>query len=452
MQPPPDPIVQAINGIVRQEWGRLLAVLINTVRDFQLAEDSLQDAVESALVHWARVGLPRSPAAWLLQTARRKAIDRIRRHRNFAKKSAEYALLLDLEQGPSSAAEDPGIPDERLRLMFTCCHPALEEKTRIALTLRTLGGLTTVEIARAFLDSEEAMAQRLVRARHKIKKAGIPYFVPDAEAWPERLSSVLGVIYLIFNEGYAATSGDTQIRAGLCDEAMRLARLLLELCPGEPEAMGLLALMLLHDARRLARVDAEGRMVPLEDQDRALSIAGCDQRGARRGAVDRGDGLAGDRRPLRPARPAAAQSGGAAQPCRRGVLCHVGRSRPGRARAAAAEPRALSAVPCDERGLSAPRRTPGRSRSRLRPRHRLVEPADRTGIFDAQTHRTGARRVGRGRHMTEGRSHWCCAPVHCDQLEGCLSRSAWRLPRPAWPRGGRGRLCPWRTRRGRPAR
>ncbi len=270
MQPPPKAITEAIDTLVRDEWGRLLSSLIGILRDFQLAEDSLQDALEAALEHWTRSGLPQSPVGWLLQTARRKAIDRIRRHRNFEKKSAEYALLIDVEQLSADAIDDSAIPDERLQLIFTCCHPALDEKTRIALTLRTLGGLTTVAIARAFLDSEEAMAQRLVRAKDKIKKAGIPYLVPDGETWPERLGSVLGVLYLIFNEGYAATSGDTQVRRSLCDEAIRLARILLRLRPDEPEIMGLLALMLLHDSRSNARIDADGRMVPLEHQNRAL--------------------------------------------------------------------------------------------------------------------------------------------------------------------------------------
>ena len=265
---PPVPPQHAIEQIVREEWGRLLAALIAILEDFQLAEDSLQDALESAMTHWERNGTPRSPRGWLLQTARRKAIDRLRRDANFKSKQAEYAVLLELDADAVSNEEAPDIPDERLRLIFTCCHPSLEEKTKVALTLRTLGGLTTREIARAFLDREEAMAQRLVRAKQKIKRAGIPYAVPDAEAWPERLNTVLGVVYLIFNEGYAATTGDAQIRADLCEEAIHLARVLLTLKPGEAEIQGLLALMLLHHARREARADGANKLISLEEQNR----------------------------------------------------------------------------------------------------------------------------------------------------------------------------------------
>jgi RNA polymerase sigma-70 factor, ECF subfamily len=260
---------QAVELAAREHFGRLLAVLIKDLRDFQLAEDCLQDALESAFVHWSRSGPPLSPPAWLLQTARRKAIDRIRRMKNFDKKALEYGYLIELDE--KAATEDtPAIPDERLRLIFTCCHPALDPKTRVALTLRTLCGLTTTEIARAFVDKEDAMAQRLVRARHKIDKAGIPYEVPEPDAWDERLNSVLSVIYLVFNEGYAATSGQQLLRADLCDEAIRLARLLNALRPGEPEIEGLTALMLLNHSRRAARLAKDGAFVPLEFHDRKL--------------------------------------------------------------------------------------------------------------------------------------------------------------------------------------
>ena len=260
---------QAVELAAREHFGRLLAVLIKDLRDFQLAEDCLQDALESAFVHWSRSGLPSSAPAWLLQTARRKAIDRIRRMKNFDKKAVEYGYLIELDQ--DAAAQDaPAIPDERLRLIFTCCHPALDQKTSVALTLRTLCGLTTTEIARAFVDSEDAMAQRLVRARHKIDRAGIPYEAPEPDAWDERLGSVLAVIYLVFNEGYAATSGQQLLRTDLCDEAIRLARLLMLLRPGEPEIEGLAALMLLNHSRRAARLTKDGAFVPLEFHDRRL--------------------------------------------------------------------------------------------------------------------------------------------------------------------------------------
>ena len=255
--------------VMRDDGGRLLAGLIRRLGDFQLAEDSLQDAAESALVHWARNGPPRAPAGWLLQVARRKAIDRLRRAANFRAKQAQYAQLLDLEAQEPDFEDDDGIPDERLRLIFTCCHPALDEPVRVALTLRTLGGLTTGEIASAFVVGEEAMAQRLVRARRKIAAAGIPYEVPDATQWPGRLDAVLTVLYLIFNEGYAA-AGETYIRTDLCEEAIRLARILDALRTGEPETEGLLALMLLTHARRAARLDGNGAMIALEDQDRTL--------------------------------------------------------------------------------------------------------------------------------------------------------------------------------------
>lgn len=273
----PDPDIApadagAIDRIVRTEWGRLLAALTRSFGDFQLAEDSLQDGVESALRHWRSNGLPRNPAAWLLQTARRKAIDRLRRQANFDAKQDAIAHLIELDARDNAleitSAETSVIPDHRLEMIFTCCHPALEEKSRVALTLRTMGGLSTSEIARAFLDKKETVAARLTRAKKKITTAGISYEVPGAAHLPQRLDSVLSVIYLIFNEGYLASAGDSPIRAELTDEAIRLARMLLRLMPDTTEAAGLLALMLLHNARKPARLDTQGRIVPLEEQER----------------------------------------------------------------------------------------------------------------------------------------------------------------------------------------
>lgn len=261
---------KAIEALARAETGRLLGALLRDVRDFQMAEDCLQEALESALVHWARNGLPSAPAGWVLQAARRKAIDRFRRARNFDRKAEEYGLLLELDQQAIDCEEPPAIPDERLRLIFTCCHPALDAKTRVALTLRTLCGLTTREIARAFLDREDAMAQRLVRARHKITKAGIPFEIPEPERWAERLNSVLSVIYLSFNEGYSATAGPGLLRHDVCLDAIRMGRLMLELVPGNAECEGLVALMLINHSRATARLDSQGRMIALEHQDRGL--------------------------------------------------------------------------------------------------------------------------------------------------------------------------------------
>jgi RNA polymerase sigma-70 factor, ECF subfamily len=262
-------VAGAIDALARRDGGRLLSNLVGGLRDFQLAEDSLQDALESALIHWRRNGLPHSPAAWIMQTAKRKAIDRMRRSANFRTKSAEIAHLIQMENESVEDETEEPIRDERLKLIFTCCHPALEKKTRLALTLRSVCGLTTEEIADAFLDNKEAMAQRLVRARHKITQAGIAYEVPGPEGWNDRLESVLAVIYLIFNEGYASSSAE-HIRRELCEEAIRLGRLLSVLCPDEPEIEGLVALMLLHHARRSARLGAEGEILSLEDQDRGL--------------------------------------------------------------------------------------------------------------------------------------------------------------------------------------
>jgi RNA polymerase sigma-70 factor (ECF subfamily) len=263
-----DPIARkTLELVMRQDRGQLLAALIARLRDFQLAEDALHEALESALVHWGRSGIPASPQGWLLRVALRKAIDRIRRNRRWSEREADLTVLSAAE---SAEPEDnmSAIPDERLRLIFTCCHPALDQKSRVALTLRTLGGLTTAEIARAFLDTESTMGQRLSRAKAKIAAAGIPFAVPGPELWAERLNSVLAVIYLIFNEGYAATAGEAQVREGLCDEAIWLGRMLVTLAPDTAEALGLLSLMLTTHARRAARLDAGGALVALDKQDR----------------------------------------------------------------------------------------------------------------------------------------------------------------------------------------
>ena len=265
---PPSTLKSAIEQTAREEWGRILSALVKHFNDFQLAEDCLQDAILSAMDHWQRNGIPDAPAAWLITVAKRKALDRLRRDQNFAMKQPEISYLLDLENNPSDIDDEMHIPDKRLEMIFTCCHPALEEKSRVALTLRTLGGLTTEEIASAFLDKSEAMAQRLVRAKKKIAKAGIAYKVPDPELLPDRLASVLNVIYLVFNEGYSASKGPSITRADLCREAIRLARIVWALMPGEPEIGGLLALMLLHDSRRIARSATDGVMISLEEQNR----------------------------------------------------------------------------------------------------------------------------------------------------------------------------------------
>ncbi len=247
---------------LRADRGRILSALIARVRDFQLAEDALQDAAASALIHWSKSDLPSRPEAWLIRVAFRKAIDRLRRAGRDATQTQALTILAHDE-----AEEDPDvITDERLRLIFTCCHPALEPKSRVALTLRTIAGLTTAEIARAFLDSEPTMAQRLTRAKARISDAGIPFAVPGPEDWADRLHSVLAVVYLIFNAGY--TAGPSEPR-DLCAEAIFLARLIADLRPGEPEVEGVLALMLITHARRAARVDGAGATVALADQNRA---------------------------------------------------------------------------------------------------------------------------------------------------------------------------------------
>ncbi len=266
MKPARDPVHVAIEYTMRQDRGRLIAALVAAIGDFELAEECLSDALEAALTSWTQNGLPASRRGWLLQVARRRAIDHLRRARRFETRAAQIAVL---ERAAAEAPDEPhDIADHRLRLIFTCCHPALDPKTRVALTLRTIGGLTTDEIARAYLDKTPAMAQRLTRARAKIARAGIPFAIPDSEAMPERVASVLSVIYLIFNEGYAATEGQAQIRADLCEEALFLARLMVRLAPRECEAAGLLALILLAHARRRARHGPGGAYIPLSDQDR----------------------------------------------------------------------------------------------------------------------------------------------------------------------------------------
>jgi RNA polymerase sigma-70 factor (ECF subfamily) len=270
-----DGVEEAVAAAFREEWGQVVATLIRVTGDWDLAEECAQDAFAQALDRWRRDGVPRRPGAWLTTTARNRAMDVLRRGAVGAAKLREVAVLAR-DGGPFDPHDphdpdfdnDSGVTDDRLRLLFTCCHPALPIEARVALTLRTLAGLTTPEIARAFLVPEATMAQRLVRAKRKIRNAGIPYRVPPAHLLPERTTGVLGVVYLLFNEGYAATSGADLLRTNLCAEAVRLARVLARLMPDEPEVLGLLALLLLHDARRNTRVDAAGDLVTLEDQDR----------------------------------------------------------------------------------------------------------------------------------------------------------------------------------------
>jgi RNA polymerase sigma-70 factor (ECF subfamily) len=255
-----------IERVFRAEHARAVAVLVRVFGDIDVAEDAVADAFAVAVERWTAEGLPPSPAGWIITTARRRAIDRLRREASRADRHARAALL----HARDDTKEEYPVPDDRLRLIFTCCHPALGRPAQVALTLRLLGGLTTAEIARAFLVPETTMAQRLVRAKAKIRDARIPYRVPDDTELPSRLPPVLGVVYLVFNEGYAAHSGETLVRADLCTEAVRLGRQLLDLMPDEPEVLGLLALMLLVEARRPARTSASGELVPLPEQDRSL--------------------------------------------------------------------------------------------------------------------------------------------------------------------------------------
>jgi RNA polymerase sigma-70 factor (ECF subfamily) len=270
---PADPVSEAVARAFRDERAIVLATLIRQAGDFQLAEDAVQDAFEAAVTAWRRDGVPANPGAWITTAARRRAIDRLRRNRSLVDRRERLAELTSLDaehEEELSMDDESSIVDDRLRLIFTCCHPALEMPARVALTLRTLGGLTTGEIARAFLVAEPTMGKRIVRAKRKIADAHIPYRVPTAEELPDRLRGVLRVVYLIFNEGYAATEGDHLVRGELCDEAIRLAELLSYLMPDDAEVLGLLSLMLLHDARRAARVDPQGRYAALDAQDRSL--------------------------------------------------------------------------------------------------------------------------------------------------------------------------------------
>ncbi len=269
---PADPVAAAIAEAFRDERAIVLATLIRQAGDFQVAEDAVQDAFEAAVTAWRRDGVPANPGAWITTAARRRAIDRLRRDRSVVDRAERLAELtrLDAEHEEPSVDDESTIVDDRLRLIFTCCHPALEMPARVALTLRALGGMTTGEIARAFLVAEPTMGKRIVRAKRKIAEARIPYRVPADDELPDRLRGVLRVVYLIFNEGYAAAEGDRLVREELCDEAIRLGKLLTALMPDDAEVWGLSALMLLHDARRAARVDPSGRWVALDDQDRSL--------------------------------------------------------------------------------------------------------------------------------------------------------------------------------------
>ncbi len=268
---------ETIERAFREEYGRIIATLIRISGSFDLAEEALQEAFASAILNWEKYGTPRNPGAWLTTVAHRKLLDAVRREKTKSDKQAELeyeAQRLQPGNEPALFDETVEYPDDRLRLIFTCCHPSLSQEAQVALTLRTLGGLTTAEIARAFLLPETTLAQRLVRAKSKIHVAHIPYQLPPLEVLPERLAAVQAVIYLIFNEGYSATAGDSLIRKDLCAESIRLGRVLCSLMPNEPENLGLLALMLLQDSHRDARINQQGELVTLEEQNRSLWASG----------------------------------------------------------------------------------------------------------------------------------------------------------------------------------
>ena len=273
MSNPDNPVKNTLENVFREEYGRIISTLIRTSGSFDLAEEALQDAFTSAASTWQHAGTPRNPGAWLTTVAHRKLLDAVRRDKTRTDKQSEIeyeANRLQPFADPALADDSVDYPDDRLRLIFTCCHPSLSREAQVALTLRTLGGLTTTEIAHAFLLPEATLAQRLVRAKQKIRLARIPYEIPSLEVIGERLRSLQAVIYLIFNEGYAASSGQSLLRNDLCSEAIRLGRVLCELLPNNPENMGLLALMLLQDSRRAARVNDRGELVTLEEQDRSV--------------------------------------------------------------------------------------------------------------------------------------------------------------------------------------
>ncbi len=272
-----DSPASAVERVFREEYGRVVAAMTSWTRDLSLAEEAVQDAFAVALESWPRQGMPDNPAAWITTTGRRKVIDRLRRDRNLETK---YPHLVQEEAVTDDWSDDRELPDERLGLVFACCHPTLAREVQVTLTLRMLGGLTVPEIARAFLVPEATVAKRITRAKQKIRDAGIPFDIPPPARLPDRLDVVLLVIYLIFNEGYSASAGDSLIRRELCAEAIRLGSVMSALMPDEPEVLGLTALMLLHDARRRARVSPEGRLVLLDDQDRTLWDRDQIERGA----------------------------------------------------------------------------------------------------------------------------------------------------------------------------